>query len=555
MKPRDYQEFAINSIFKYFADGGIGNPLVLMPTGTGKSIVIGEFVKRTLLQWPHSRLMMLTHVKELIAQNMDKLIKVWPLAPVGIYSAGLGKKDAFYPVTFGGISSVAKAKNMHAFGKIDLLLIDEAHLVSPNDAAQYNRIIKTFKKMNPNLKVIGFTATDFRLGHGRLTENDHLFTDVCVNMTTLEGFNWFIEQGYLVPLVPKKPRLQIDISQVHMRGGEYVENEAQAAMDKHEITRAAIDEMLEYGAERKRWLIFAQGVNHAEHVHQMLIERGANATYVHSKMTKERRDNAIEGFKAGYYDIIVNNGILTTGFDCPEVDLIGVLRLTQSPGLWVQILGRGTRPVYAEGHDLNTKEGRLSAIANSIKKNCLVLDFAGNTKRLGPINNPVIPRFKGSGGGGEAPVKVCDVCMCYNHASVRYCKECGNEFIAAVKIQQYAGTENLIADNEVKQLESTIFNVDKITYKLHKNRSGLNNSLKVSYYCGLRRFAEYICLEHTGYPLVKARNWWRDASTQAQKPAPITVEAALAQVDFLKTAKRIRVLVKETNSEIINYEY
>ena len=184
-----------------------------------------------------------------------------------------------------------------------------------------------------------------------------------------------------------------------------------------------------------------------------------------------------------------------------------------------------------------------------------MLDFAGNTKRLGPINNPIIPRFKGSGGGGLAPVKVCEFCMCYNHASVRYCKECGTEFIAAVKIQQYAGTENLIAENEVKELDSTIFNVDKITYKLHKNRSGLNNSLKVNYHCGLRRFSEYICLEHKGYPLVKARNWWRDASMEPQKPAPILIEAALDQIDKLKAAKRIRVLVKETNSEIINYEY
>lgn len=555
MIPRDYQESAIASIFKYFADGGVGNPIVLMPTGTGKSIVIGEFVKRTIQQWPHTKMMMLTHVKELISQNQDKLLKVWPLAPVGVYSAGLGKKETFYPVTFGGVSSVAKAKNFSSFGKIDLLLIDECHLVSPNDATQYNKIIKALKKINPELKVIGFTATDFRVGHGKLTENDHLFTDVCIDMTSLEGFNWFIEQGYLVPLIPKRPRLQIDISQVRMRGGEYIENEAQAAMDKHEITRAAIDEMLEYGAQRRRWLIFTQGVNHAEHVHEMLIAKGVNATVVHSKLGKEQRDAAINGFKIGYYDVIVNNGILTTGFDCPEVDLIGVLRLTQSPGLWVQILGRGTRPLYKEGFDLSTKAGRLAAIANSEKKNCLVLDFAGNTKRLGPINNPMLPKHKSGGGGGLAPIKVCEICMCYNHASVRYCKECGTEFIAAVKIQKHAGTENLVAENSTKELDSTIFNVDKVTYKAYTSKNTFNKSLKVTYYCGLRNFVEYICLEHKGYPLVKARNWWRDASLESQKPCPVTIEGAVEKLNTLKQAKRIRVLVKETNSEIINYEY
>ena len=555
--PRNYQETAIEAPFEYFINGGKGNPLVLMPQGTGKSVVIAFFVKRAIQRWPGTRILMLTHVKELIEQNYSKLRNIWPNAPAGIFSAGLGAKDSFYPITFGGVSSVDKCKDPDAFGKIDLLLIDECHLVSPNDATQYNRIIKKLKKKNPNLKVIGFTATDFRLGHGRLTENDHLFTDVAINMTTLEGFNWFFDQGYLARLVPKRTKMQVDPSKLHMRQGEYIEKEAQELMDKHALNWAAIHEMMEVAEDRKCWLVFAQGVNHAEHIWQMMLDLGLNATYVHSKMNKKERDSNIKDFKSGKYRIIVNNGILTTGFDHPAIDMIAVLRLTQSAGLWSQILGRGTRPKYVDGYDLNTREGRLAAIANSDKPNCLVLDFAGNTKRLGQINNPNIPKYKGAGGGGIAPVKVCETCMTYNHASVRYCVQCGAEFIAAVKIGQYAATDELIAENIVKERESTIFNVDKVVYKKHLGRTGID-SLKVSYYCGLRMFSEYICLQHPkgNYANNRARQWWMNAVIQDIKiPIPETIDEALLIIDKVRQAKRIRVLVKETNSEIINYEY
>jgi DNA repair protein RadD len=220
---RQYQKYAVNSIFEYFKAGNKGNPLVLLPQGTGKSVVIADFVREAITQWPGTRIMMLTHVKELIEQNYAKLLSIWPTAPAGIFSAGLGAKDAFYPITFGGVSSVAKCKTPSIFGKIDLLIIDECHLVSPNDATEYNRIIKQLKKVNPFLKVIGFTATDFRLGHGKLTENDHLFTDVAVNMTTLDGFNWFFDEGYLVRLVPKRTKLTVDSSKIKMRQGEFVE--------------------------------------------------------------------------------------------------------------------------------------------------------------------------------------------------------------------------------------------------------------------------------------------------------------------------------------------
>jgi len=550
MKPRDYQEYAIQSIFDYFVGGGVGNPLVVMPTGTGKSIVVGCFAQRAVMAYPGTRVMMLTHVKELIEQNFDKLLQIWPTAPAGIFSSGLGRREHFYPVTFGGIASVAKVPDLKIFGRVDLLLIDEAHLVSPRDETMYGKVISKLREINPQMKVIGFTATDYRLGHGKLTDGKHLFTDVCVDMTKLQSFNWFIEEGYLVKLVPKRPNTEVDTTGIHMRGGEFVESEAQAAVDKDEITYAACKEIIQYGHDRRKWLVFASGVEHTEHVHTMLDSMGINSTYVHSKMSDGERDARIAGFKAGEYQAIVNNGILTTGFDDPEIDLIAMLRLTQSPGLWVQMLGRGTRPLYEPGYDLSTKEGRLAAIAASVKKNCLVLDFAGNTRRLGPINDPVVPNPK-TKEGGDAPIKICDACGTYNHASVRYCENCGAEFPRYIKIKKHAYTDEVIASNEDLPVTQN-FEVDRITYHKHE-KAGKPPSLRVIYYCGLRRFTEYVCLQHGGFPAKKARDWWWAASTSRIVPA--TIDEAMQALDVLRKPRMIKVWINKPNPEIVNYEY
>lgn len=542
---RDYQEAAVQSIFDYFAKAN-GNPIVAMPTGTGKSVVIGEFIKRALMVYPGTRVMKLTHVKELIKQNLSKLLALWPTAPAGVYSSGLKRKEALYPITFGGVATVAKA-TPELFGRVDLLLIDECHLLSPSEATMYQLVIKGLKKINPNLKVVGFTATPYRLGHGMLTDKGGLFTDICFDLTTLECFNWLLEQGYLSRPVPKRTLTELDISGVRMHGGEYKQNELQAAVDHDEVTYAAIQEMLANGQDRNHWLVFASGIEHTIHVTAMFESFGIEATCVHSKMSDDLRDANISGFVRGKYRVMVNNGILTTGFDFPGIDLIGMLRPTQSPSLWVQMLGRGTRPVYADGFDLATQEGRLEAIAAGPKQNCLVMDFAGNTKRLGPINDPVLPRKKGKG-GGTAPVKLCEPCGTYNHASVRFCTHCGSEFPKEIKIVHSASTEELIAESAPKL---DVFKVDRVVYTRHR-KDGSPDSIKASYFCGLRMFREYVCIEHPGYARKRARDWWRD---RAMCDVPETTEEALQLLDYLKQPTHIRVWLKPKYNEVMGCCY
>lgn len=551
MKLRDYQDYAVGALFEFFKHYLEGNPLVVMPTGTGKSLVIGEFIRRTLTRWPGQQIMMLTHVKELIGQDHEKLLALWPEAPAGIYSAGLDKKEHYMPIIFGGIASVVRA-DPKIFGRVDLVIIDEAHLVSPKDETMYGRVIAALMAINPNLRVIGLTATDYRLGHGRLTLGSHLFTHIAIDMSKKQSFNWFIQQGYLCPLIPKRAHMEVDATRVKLKGGEFDDKAAQAAFDKNEITYKACKEMVSIAAaeNRNHWLVFAQGVQHAIHVTDMLDSLGVDARVVHSDLIDTERDQNIADFKAGKFTALVNNGIMTTGHDIPFVDLIGVLRMTMSTNLWVQMLGRGTRPLYALGFDLDTQEGRLAAIAASTKQNCLVLDFAGNTKRLGPINDPVIPEPKGSGKAGDAPVKVCEECFCYNYAGVRFCEYCGHEFPRYLKLKARAGTDELIAGDDPRT--TSIFNVDRVVYKAHIKPNKIP-SLKVTYHSGMRAFTMYVCIQHEGFAGKKARDWWRSSANSLK--IPNTLEDAMKQLNTLRDPRRIKVLFDNERPEVIDYEF
>lgn len=544
---RPYQTDAIDALFAYF-ERAKGNPVVAKPTGTGKSIVIAELIRRIFEWWPTQRVMMLTHVQELIEQNFAELTGLWPLAPAGIYSAGLSRKEV-RPITFAGIQSVVGKADL--FGIIDLVLIDECHLVSPKQETSYQNFIADLLKINPRLKVVGFTATPYRLGQGLLTNpietakgpRPSLFSDICYDITGMEAFNRLIEQGYLCNLIPKRTTTKIDISNVGTSMGEFNLDELQAAVDKMEITRKAIDEMIQVTAEmphssgrpRCRWLIFATGIEHVEHVTTEFLERGMNARSVTSKTASIPRKETIAWFKEETEDVrvLVNNGVLTTGFNCRQLDTEGILRPTNSPGLWVQILGRGTRPY--EGKD-----------------NCLVFDFAGNSKRLGPINDPIIPRRRGQKGGGEAPVKVCPACGTYNHASVRFCICCNAEFPKSFKVQETASTNELVRGSS-PQVEE--FKVTHVTYDVHTPRDAAKApSLKAVYYCGsFRTFSEWVCLEHSGMVGGLARKWWKRASGGKEPPA--SIEAAVARQSELQMPKNIRVHLNQRHPRVVGYDY
>lgn len=553
MKFRPYQAAAIAAIFAYFANGGRGNPLVVMPTGTGKSVVVGGFIRDACFQYPQTRVMMLTQSATLVEQNYEKQLQIWPGAPVGIFCDELKRKERGAPITFGTIGSVVR--RAREFGRVNLLVIDEAHGVSPKDETMYRRFINDLLAVNPLLKIIGLTATPFRMGQGMIVEPGGIFTDIVYDDSTFEAFNGLLAEGYLCPLVAPLMRTQIDVSGVKMSGGDLNLKQLQAVSDREEVTRACLEETIYEGRDRAHWLIFATGTEHVEHVAEMLREMDVTACAVHSKMTKDDKRKAIEGFKSGKYQAAVNNNILTTGFDMPGIDLISVLRATMSPGLWVQMLGRGTRPLYAPGFDLETTLGRLNAIASSQKRNCRVLDFAGNRRRLGPINDPVKPKTRRKGPAGDAPYKLCPVpeCRVFNHTSARFCSECGHVFEQRSKLEESVNTEELIRGADVPiQVEEITLQVDAISYTKHVPRDSRPPSLLVTYSCGpARKFKQYICIEHGGFAAQRAREWFATRTHGLRDLMPKTVDEALSLVDTLKRPVAIDVWDRKPRPEVL----
>ena len=508
---RPYQRAAIEALYDYFA-ASVGNPLIVMPTGTGKSVVIAGFTREAIAAYGDTRVLILTHVKELIQQNFMALLRAWPEAPAGIYSAGLSRRDIHAQILFAGIQSIHR--HARQVQRCDLVLIDEAHLLGRGDSGMYRSFLAQLNEINAGLlKVVGFTATPYRLDSGRLHEGkDRLFTDIAFQVPVLD----MIQQGYLCPVVPKQTATQLDVGGVGTRGGEFIAKDLEAAVDRDEVTRAAVAEIVQHGEGRGSWLIFCSGVAHARHVRDAIREHGVSCETVTGDTPGPERDAILAAFKAGRLRCVTNANVLTTGFDAPGVDLIALLRPTKSVGLYVQMVGRGTR--LAEGKD-----------------DCLVLDFAGNTARHGPIDTVDGRKKEKPDEPGEAPIKICPECQTINHASVRRCIECDHEFPPpVVKVAPQAASNALLST----QVQATWSDVTGISYARHE-KPGKPASLRVTYECGLARHSEWVCFEHTGFPREKAVGWWRRRA--GNLPPPATVDEALQQVDQLRRPIAIQV--------------
>ena len=525
---RPYQQDGLNAIWDYFQSGNVGNPCIAWPTGTGKSVLPAIFIKSVLDLWPTQKFMLMSHVKELLIQNGDVLKEIWPNAPLGFYSAGIGRKDHALPIIFAGVQSAKN--NPHLFGHRDIIFIDEAHLINQDDASMYLSFLSTMKLINPHVKIIGMTATPFRMGQGMITDNG-IFTDIVHDLCSMDNFNKLLADGYLAPLVPLRTKIELDVSSVGMSKGDFNQGQLQHAVDVAEVTWNGLRELVEAAKDRRSWLIFSSGIEHATHIAEMLAQMGIDCAAVHSKQSPEYNDKAIAAFKDFSLRAIVNYGKLTTGFNHPAIDAIAMFRPTQSVPLWVQMLGRGTRPTDG-------------------KKDCLVLDYARNTPRLGPINDPMIPRKKGSG-GGEVPVKVCDYCGVFNHIKNKTCSHCETEFSFEIKITKTAGFHELIK-SDIPQYET--FEVDRVIYNKHQKNDFSTPCLKITYYTGIRSFNEWLfpqSMKGPGKHFFK--QWWK---ARSEVPTPGTVEEALGYISMLRKPKTVRVWVNRLpNPEIQSVEF
>jgi len=495
MMLRDYQQRAIDQFYAWLAAGNEGNPCLVLPTGSGKSHIVAALCKDALQKWPDTRVLMLTHVKELIEQNAEKMRQHWPGAPMGIYSASIGRKDLSEPITFAGIQSIrTKAQEV---GHIDLVLIDECHLVSHNDEGGYRTFLAELQAINPALRVIGLTATPYRLGHGLITDAPAIFADLIEPVSIEE----LVFRGYLSKLRSKVTGARLDVSKVKKRGGEYIEADLQRAVDTDDQNHAVVREVIARAEDRKAWLFFCTGVSHAQHVAEVLQQCGIAAACVTGDTPKAERAAILADFKGGKLRALTNANVLTTGFDYPDIDLIAMLRPTMSPSLYVQMAGRGMRPKSHTDH-------------------CLVLDFAGVVETHGPITAVQPPKKAGSG-EGEAPVKVCDTCNELCPISARQCPACGAEFPAPEPKRFELHTDDIMGI-EAQELQVTEWN-----WRRHVSKASGKEMLAVTYYGALsdKPITEYLPINHEGYAGQKSLERLVEAKRMSR--APNTEESSL----------------------------
>ena len=284
LTPRWYQQDAINAVIEYFTKGSKGNPLLKLPTGSGKSLVQAEFIRQICTAYPTQRILCLAHVKELIDQNHKELLGQWPGADAGIYSAGLGKKQLRNQITFAGIQSICKKAAQ--VGHVDLIFIDECHLVNNAAIGNYRKFIDDLIKINPHLKVIGLTATPWRTDNGSLTGGDGaIFNRVVyeVPLTTL------IEEGSLCDVQTVDTHTDADFTKLKVGSfGDFTAKSIHDAIESMDNTKAAIDEACSLGKERNSWLVFACSIEHAESAAQCLRDNGITCEILTGKNTKER---------------------------------------------------------------------------------------------------------------------------------------------------------------------------------------------------------------------------------------------------------------------------
>lgn len=493
---RDYQKQAVNNTVRYFQKSRTPAVIVL-PTGAGKSLVIAE-----LARIARGRVLVLAHVKELVEQNYQKYRSYY--LPAGIYSAGLGQKDWDQKAIFGSVQSVARAPD-DFFENFSLVVIDECHRVAEDGATQYQDVVTKLRAKNPDICVLGLTATPYRLGLGWIYEHamngevksvKPRFFKKCVFELPL---TYMIKNRYLTAPV------KVDIPVTCYDFSELMEKESFTTAEVEEILRSqkrltpliiknVIDITERY--ERQGVMIFSASVKHAEEI--MTYLPAGDARLVIGDTELAERDRIIDDFKNKKFKYLVNVSVLTTGFDAPHVDVIAILRPTESNSLYQQIVGRGLR--LSDG-----------------KKDCYVLDYTGmghdiyapeiSEKRPGKDTVPVIVpcpvcEFENSFWGymidgqviehfgrkcrglaqhpttGE--IEACD----YRFRS-KICHSCGSENDISAQSCENCKAVLVDADAKLKQAKlsknSHIMEPDRITFDIRKDKNG-NDFLEIRYY-------------------------------------------------------------------------
>ena len=401
MKLRDYQVEAVEAAIDWLRKSREYS-VIEAATGAGKSLIIAAIAK-----WCNEKtgkkVLCLPPSQELVIQNHQKYTMAGNNA--SIYCASVSK-SLRYPVVFGSPVSVLNAIDNFC-ENFSLVIIDECHGITPT----IKKIISALKEKNKNLRVLGLSASPYRLGDGFIYEHDEKGLPVSQAQTRNPFFKKLlckitarelIDKGYLTaPVSDSELSGHYECAGLELNKlGKFDAQEVDRAFLGHgRLTAAIVAEIIDKSIGRKGVMLFASTVAHAKEVLASLPRE--ISAIVTGDTDKKERAQIIADFKAQKIKYLVNVAVLTTGFDAPHVDVVAILRATESVGLLQQIIGRGLR--LCEG-----------------KRDCLVLDYAENIERHCPDGDIFNPQIKAAyqGSGEEIPAK-CPLCKTINSFAMR----------------------------------------------------------------------------------------------------------------------------------------
>jgi DNA repair protein RadD len=517
-QPYWYQQDAIDAVLKVFSQG-VRRTLIVAPTGSGKSVIAACFCEQVISTWGRVRILVVSSFEEILKQDHVAIQRQMPESDIGLYSASCGSKT-IDQITVAGIQSVFRKPQL--FEEFDIIIVDEAHLVSFELNTMYRKFLDVLDK-----PTLGLTATHFRLKGGYLHKGPNAFFQSVAYEITIPVLQ---REGKLCEIIGQGSKIKLDASKIRVSAGDYVTKDLSLEFDRAEITRRIARDLLQHKETRRKWLGFAIDIKHAKNIAVELNALGVKTTAIHSKLQKAVKNQLIEDFKAGVYQCAVSVAMLTTGFDVPAIDFIFCIRHTKSVTLLIQMIGRGMRTCMG-------------------KPDCLFKDYTKSLRNLGPIDDPQVPEPGKKKKKGEPVLKECEECFLIVPVSVRICPRCETPFKIRHKLSTSASKAEIISKAEW-------FSVDETVYSVQISRKGNIPMLKATYKCGLRWFHEYVLFDHTGYALAKARRWWEIRSLDhAREPPADSHEALKRSWMFLKRPAEIYVNESGKYPKIKDYRF
>ena len=498
MKPRPYQAEAIAALDEHLRTKK-NNPCVVLPTGAGKSPVIAWALTRWKKAHPPLRAIILAHRTELVEQNAAEMEGISGES-VGIYAASIGRRDTDTAITYASIDSVAKRHG--EFPACDVIIVDEAHRIPPKGEGKYRTFIAAMLKYNPNMRVVGFTATPYRMGCGPICHKDHILNEVCYEANIAD----LIKDGYLCPLRAKTSEHRPDLSKVKVSNGDYQIAGLAKAVDTVVVEAVAEVVGIINQDNRKSVVVFCVNSEHCQHVSDCFNSHGIHAPTVTGKTNPDERRRTVEDFRSGKTRVLCNINVYTEGFNVKQTDCVVLLRPTKAAGLYAQMVGRGLR-VHPQ------------------KDTCLVLDYGQNIETHGPLDR--------IDGGNVRLAKCVDCSEMFSHA-VGACPACGwaipKQEVDRMEAEESERILHAARAAEVAILsnQEQLLDVDEVTLSRHGCK-GAADKLRVSYRCGLQLVHEWVDLDGDNASKSKAQAWWakRFGWPEAQR---MTVNDALCDM-------------------------